>query len=179
VASQPFPRKARHDLAQRLAAATLAHPDLCGQILAKERRGWRGGAEDLAELALRLAITTPPAEPCCPACFIEGRLAPLLCTVLIHQHYHRALARHEKERTRVAAPPPPAPPPPPALILDTVDRFDLERQCTSKKRYPQAGIAAGVAARCFAERGHALRAYACTLCGGFHLTRQLRSRYAP
>lgn len=43
--------------------------------------------------------------------------------------------------------------------------------CTSKSRYGSEAFANMIAADVFRKRGVALRAYLCTLCGGWHLTR--------
>lgn len=50
--------------------------------------------------------------------------------------------------------------------------------CYRKKRYPDEAYARKVARRCFDERGALLRAYPCTRCGGYHLTRQEKRRRA-
>lgn len=49
---------------------------------------------------------------------------------------------------------------------------DPARSCFGKVRYPDEAIANGVAAQCYRERRTWLRVYACTDCGGFHLTKQ-------
>lgn len=49
---------------------------------------------------------------------------------------------------------------------------DAARSCFGKTRYSDESIANGVAASCYRERGTWLRVYACTECGGFHLTKQ-------
>jgi len=45
-----------------------------------------------------------------------------------------------------------------------------ERSCYRKTRYGSLGFAEVVAARVLRERGTSLRAYACKVCGGAHLT---------
>jgi hypothetical protein len=48
---------------------------------------------------------------------------------------------------------------------------DVERSCTSKTRYGSEADANRVAADCWKLRRTWLRVYACTFCGGFHLTK--------
>lgn len=45
------------------------------------------------------------------------------------------------------------------------------RSCGSKKRYPTEGSANSTAIQCWYDRKIRLRAYACEICGGWHLTK--------
>lgn len=47
---------------------------------------------------------------------------------------------------------------------------DLERSCTTKRRYQTEEVAKAVAIKIWYERKVNLRTYACAACGGFHLT---------
>lgn len=51
-----------------------------------------------------------------------------------------------------------------------MDRPAPERSCRSKHRYSTRADALHVAAKCYADRGHWLRAYECEECRGWHLT---------
>lgn len=46
------------------------------------------------------------------------------------------------------------------------------RSCGSKRRYRSEGKALQVASLCVKDRGGSLRAYHCSLCFGWHLTRK-------
>ncbi len=48
---------------------------------------------------------------------------------------------------------------------------DVLRACHGKKRYGSEETANAVAADCYRERGTWLRVYACSSCGGYHLTK--------
>lgn len=67
----------------------------------------------------------------------------------------------------------------------TPDRYDVERSCAGKARYLTEAFAAEVAARVWRDRGTALRAYVCAICGGVHLTKRgavlppMRSGFRP
>jgi hypothetical protein len=61
---------------------------------------------------------------------------------------------------------------------------DPEIACHAKTRYPAESVANEVAANCFRLRGFWLRVYACTECGGYHLTKTrarppLNANWAP
>lgn len=165
-------RQERGEIAQRLAQVTDASPEVCTELLARFHR--QNGPQEMRDLAKRMALAAAPPTymPLCPACFLAGVEARLLCKVPAHRHLHNALSRFEKKR-RAAAPAPPAEPAPAPsgdMLLDRVDLEDVVRQCSSKKRYGDPALAAKVAGRCYEERGHRLRVYPCTICGGFHLT---------
>ena len=57
-----------------------------------------------------------------------------------------------------------------------IDAYDLAKSCASKNAYPSEDKAREVALDCWRERRVWLRAYACPMCGMFHLT---RSNAAP
>lgn len=48
---------------------------------------------------------------------------------------------------------------------------DAQRSCYGKTRYPSEEAATSVSTSCYYERGARLRVYACTECGGYHLTK--------
>lgn len=50
---------------------------------------------------------------------------------------------------------------------------DGRRSCYTKKAYTDPRLAARVAARVERKRGVRLRVYGCTLCGQYHLTKQV------
>lgn len=47
------------------------------------------------------------------------------------------------------------------------------KMCFSKKRYSSEGLANTVAQKVLSERNIKLRAYYCTGCAGFHLTKRI------
>lgn len=51
-----------------------------------------------------------------------------------------------------------------------VDIVTMNRSCLDKKRYGTEDVAKAVAIKCWYERKTDLRAYACEVCGGWHLT---------
>lgn len=69
---------------------------------------------------------------------------------------------------------PPPPPPKPER-----DAYDLERSCTSKKRYGDEKQANRIVAKVREQRGVELRAYPCFDCGGYHVTHLLRVPRTP
>jgi hypothetical protein len=66
----------------------------------------------------------------------------------------------------------PVVPEPVAIALPTPSYDDsAEQSCARKTRYATEDRANAVAIQCWHERSTWLRAYSCTFCGGFHLTR--------
>lgn len=57
-------------------------------------------------------------------------------------------------------------------VVTPIKPYDTERSCGGKRRYSTEDVANAVAVRCFNARGVSLRVYSCSLCGGFHVTKQ-------
>jgi hypothetical protein len=60
---------------------------------------------------------------------------------------------------------------PRARLIDHAPIDVVARSCGTKKRYATEDVANAVAIQCWHDRHVWLRAYACEICGGFHLTR--------
>lgn len=177
-------KKERKTLAERLSNITKSQPEICRRLLEIEIRGI-SNKFDVAQLRDRLsleAVENASAQPeCCPGCYLEGRISPLLCAFEDHKQYHAALRRFQRKRQPASTPATPkaasAAPSSKPLIFDQFDRFDLIKQCTSKKRYSSTITANDVAARLFRTENIKLYSYSCVICGGFHLTSKTPKRF--
>lgn len=62
----------------------------------------------------------------------------------------------------------------PPVYVNVNTEFDPQDSCFAKKRYSDESHAKEIAKKCLDKRGGYLRVYACTLCGGYHLTHTKR-----